>query len=85
MAADYRRTLWGQVVRRGKDDGMYTKEHKTQHGISQRSGRLTPPEPAVREEQAGPCGKSDRPMVPTKPGNAGGGTGPSLKGKRKKR
>ena len=37
-----------------------------------------------REDQAGPCGKSDRPMVPPKPGNSGGGTGPWLKGRRKK-
>jgi len=34
--------LKGRDIRRGKDDGMYTKEHKTQHGISQRSGRVTP-------------------------------------------
>ena len=31
---------------------------------------MTPPEPALREEQAGPCGKSDRPIVPKKPGNS---------------
>ena len=79
----YGRTLRGQDARRGKDDGMHTKEHKTQHGRSHAVGACVP-ELASREVKAGPGGKSDRLMVPMKPGNAGGGTGPSLKGGRKK-
>jgi RNA-directed DNA polymerase len=33
----------------------------------------------AREGQAGPSGVSERPIVPTKPGNAGGGKGPQFK------
>jgi len=33
-------------------------------------------QPAAREGQAGPSGESERPIVPLKPGNAGGGKGP---------
>jgi hypothetical protein len=33
-------------------------------------------QPATRESQAGPFGVSERPIVPGKPGNAGGGKGP---------
>src|SRR5712671_6500383 len=37
-------------------------------------------QPAPRESQAGPYGVTERLAVPTKPGNAGGGKGPQLKG-----
>ena len=37
-------------------------------------------QPATRERQAGPSGVAERPVVPMKPGNAGGGKGPQLKG-----
>ena len=56
----YGRTLWGPDARRGKDDGMHTKEHKTQHGISQRSGRVSPNRQSVR----------------TRPGRVGSRIGP---------
>src|SRR5438309_7727620 len=36
--------------------------------------------PASRERQAGPYGVTERPVVLMKPGNAGGGKGPQLKG-----
>jgi hypothetical protein len=36
--------------------------------------------PATRESQAGPSGVTERPVVLRKPGNAGGGKGPQLKG-----
>ena len=36
-------------------------------------------QPDARERQAGPCGESERFIVPTKPVNAGGGKGPSFK------
>jgi len=35
---------------------------------------------ATRESQAGPDGVAERLAVPLKPGNAGGGKGPQLKG-----
>ena len=37
-------------------------------------------QPASRERQAGPYGVTERPVVLMKPGNAGGGKGPQLKG-----
>jgi RNA-directed DNA polymerase len=36
-------------------------------------------QPDAREGQAGPPGESERPIVPWKPGNAGGGKGPQFK------
>jgi RNA-directed DNA polymerase len=36
-------------------------------------------QPDAREGQAGPPGVADRPAVPSKPGNAGGGKGPEFK------
>jgi len=36
-------------------------------------------QPDAREGQAGPCGVADRPAVPSKPGNAGGGKGPDFR------
>ena len=33
-------------------------------------------QPDAREGQAGPRGVAERPVVPMKPGNAGGGKGP---------
>ena len=36
-------------------------------------------QPAIREDQAGPCGVAERPVVPMKPGNSGGGKGPWFK------
>src|SRR4029450_9054772 len=35
--------------------------------------------PEAREGQAGPPGVTDRPAVPSKPGNSGGGKGPEFK------
>ena len=36
-------------------------------------------QPASREGMAGPCEVAERPVVPRKPGNAGGGKGPQFK------
>jgi len=36
-------------------------------------------QPAIREDQAGPCGVAERPVVPKKPGNSGRGKGPWFK------
>jgi hypothetical protein len=43
--------------------------------IAQERGQL-----ATRESQAGPSGVAERLVLPRKPGNAGGGKGPQLKG-----
>ena len=44
------------------------------------SGDRNTDQPATRERQAGPYGVTERPAVLLKPGNAGGGKGPQLKG-----
>ncbi len=44
----YGRTLWGQDTRRGKDDGMYTKEHQRNTGDPMRSGCVSPNRQAAR-------------------------------------
>jgi len=48
-----------------------------------RSGCVTQPD--AREGQAGLREESERPIVPLKPGNAGGGKGPWFQSQRKKR
>jgi hypothetical protein len=60
---------------RGNGDGMSVHGDRTQHGKPQRwlSGQRD-----AREGQAGPCGVADRLVVPTKPGNAGGGKEPDF-------
>src|SRR4051812_17001316 len=50
----------------------------TQHGKPQAVGARDS-QPDAREGQAGPPGVADRPAVPSKPGNAGGGKGPEFK------
>jgi len=50
---------------------MSTREAPTGEGFD--------PQPDAREGQAGPAGVADRLVVPTKPGNSGGGKGPELK------
>ena len=63
--------------RRGSGDGMYARGDRAQT-------REAPPvretQPETREGQAGPDGVADRPVVLTKPGNAGGGKGPEFQG-----
>src|SRR4051794_1489890 len=44
-----------------------------------RSARGAPPQPGAREGQAGPARVTERPVVPSKPGNSGGGKGPQFK------
>jgi len=63
---------------RGNGDGMYVQgglaQHGKPHAVVGRDGQ-----PASREGQAGLCGVAERPVVPGKPGNAGGGKGPWFK------
>jgi hypothetical protein len=42
------------------------------------SGGTTACQRDACEGQARPCGESDRPIVPSRPGNAGGGKGPDF-------
>src|SRR6476660_4907420 len=66
---------------RGNDDGMSEQEDHRNTGDPrrQRMPRSMRVQPDAREGQAGPRGESERPMVPSKPGNAGGGKGPQFK------
>ena len=63
---------------RGSGDGMQTEGIRRNTGSP--SGDRSGDPPATRKSQAGPTGVAERPAVPKKPGNAGGGKGPPLKG-----
>ena len=63
---------------RGIGGGMQTKG--TSRNTGSPSGGCSRDQPETRESQTGPCGVAERPVVPRKPGNAGGGKGPQLKG-----
>ena len=63
---------------RGSGDGMQTQG--TRRNTGSPSGGRDRDQLAARESQAGPSGVAERPAVPRKPGNAGGGKGPQLKG-----
>jgi hypothetical protein len=52
----------------------------TIHNTGSPSGDRGVDQLATRERQAGPTGMAERPAVPLKPGNSGGGKGPQLKG-----
>ena len=66
-------------VHRGIDDGMLAKGVLWQHGKSRAERRQTAKQPAAREGRAGLHGMAERPVLPTKPGNTGGGKGPWFK------
>jgi hypothetical protein len=53
------------------------KGNQAQHG---KPRAVVVHQPAAREGQAGPFGVAERLVVPTKPGNAGGGKEPQLEG-----
>ena len=67
-------------VHRGIDDGMLARGVLWQHGKSRAERRQRAKQPAAREGRAGLHGMAERPVLPTKPGNAGGGKGPWFKG-----
>ena len=54
-----------------------TQGKRTQHGKP--LGVVSDDQPDAREGQAGRFGVAERPVVPKKPGNAGGGKGPQFK------
>ena len=60
---------------RGRGDGMQAEGTPGNTG-NPRGGRVAQPD--AREGQAGPCGVAERPVVPSRPGNAGGGKGPQF-------
>src|ERR1700719_2347523 len=55
----------------------YTQGKRTQHGKSQCV--IRDDQPDAREGQAGRFGVAERPVIPMKPGNAGGGKEPQFK------
>jgi hypothetical protein len=59
---------------RGNGDGMYAKG--TRRNTGSPSGDRNRDQPESRERQAGPYGVAGGLVVPTKPGNAGGGKEP---------
>ena len=59
---------------RGIGDGMHDKE--TDRNTGSPCGEERDPHPATREGQAGPQRVTERPVVATKSGNAGGAKGP---------
>jgi hypothetical protein len=63
---------------RGIGDGMQAKG--TMRNTGSPSGDHGMDQLAARERQAGLTGMAERLVVPTKPGNFGGGKGPQLKG-----
>ena len=66
-----------QRSHRGSGDGTQTQE---KHGTREAPAVVARDcQPDTREGQAGPCGVTERPVLPTKPGNSGGGKGPQFK------
>jgi len=63
---------------RGKGDGMFAYGDRRQRGRPPVVAGVSQPD--AREGQAGPRGESERFIVPSKPGNAGGGKGPQFQG-----
>src|ERR1035437_5009189 len=63
---------------RGSGDGMQTQG--TRRNTGSPSGDRSRDQLETRESKAGPFGVTERLAVPLKPGNAGGGKGPQLKG-----
>ena len=67
-----------QRSHRGNGNGMSIHGRYLQHG-KPHSAETRDLQPDAREGQAGPGGVADRPVVPRKPGNSGGGKGPEFK------
>jgi hypothetical protein len=65
-----------QPLHRGTGGSMYTRKA---HATREAPMRDQDDQPDAREGQAGRIGVAERPVVPMKPGNAGGGKGPQFK------
>jgi len=61
--------------RRGSGDSMHERGETTQHGKPYNVVGCDG-QPEVGDDQIGRYRVAERPVVPTKPGNAGGGKGP---------
>ena len=72
------RSDMSQGSHRGSGDGMSANGDPAQH-VKPQAVEARDLQPDAREGQAGPPGVTDRPVVPRKPGNAGGGKGPEFK------
>ena len=59
---------------------MFAEGVLWQHGKSCAADRRRPDQPEAREGKTGLHGMAERPVLPRKPGNAGGGKGPWFKG-----
>jgi len=64
-----------QGSHRGSGDGMSANGDPAQH-VKPQAVEARDLRPDAREGQAGPPGVTDRPVVPSKPGNSGRGKGP---------
>ena len=64
-----------QLLHRGTGGGMYTRKA---HATREAPCVIRDDQPDAREGQAGRTGVAERPVVPLKPGNAGGGKGPDF-------
>src|SRR5437660_8831039 len=71
ISEEYAHPLHGVVA------AACTQGKRTQHGKPQCV--IRDDQPDAREGQAGRAGVAERPVVPLKPGNAGGGKGPQFK------
>src|SRR4029077_17293396 len=58
---------------------MFAEGVLWQHGKFRAADRRMPDQPEAREGETGLRGMAERPVLPTKPGNAGGGKGPWFK------
>ena len=64
-----------QTLHRGSGGSMYTRKARV---TRETPARDQDDQPDAREGQAGRTGVAERPAVPMKPGNAGGGKGPQF-------
>ena len=67
-----------QSLCRGSGDSMYTRGKRTQH-VKPDSVVGRGDQPEAGDGHTGRYGVAERPIVPVKPGNAGGGKGPCFK------
>ena len=67
-----------QRLRRGIGASMCAQGNRMQHG-KPHPVVARDHQPDSREGQAGPDGVAERPVIPRRPGNAGGGEGPWFK------
>src|SRR3977135_1919005 len=67
---------YAQPLHRGSGGSMYTRKA---HATREAQCVIRDDQPDAREGQAGRVGVAERPVIPMKPGNAGGGKEPQFK------